>query len=70
MPHPPLASLLRQAFNSFLDGKQTNELPPQPLGFSESEIAYIGMLGTAANAVGACARRVKAAPALSDGRAP
>ena len=42
VPHPPLASLLRQAFNSFLVGKQTNELPPQPLGFSESEIAYSG----------------------------
>ena len=41
------------AFNSFLAGKQTNERDPQPLGFSESELAYIGMLGTAANAVGA-----------------
>ena len=51
------------AFNSFLAGKQHNDLPPQPLGFSESEIAYIGMFGTAANALGAfmykgCLRQV------------
>ena len=51
------------AFNSFLAGKQHNELPPQPLGFSESQIAYIGMFATAANALGAfmykgCLRQV------------
>ena len=43
------------AFNSFLAGKQHNDVEPQPLGFSESQIAYIGMFGTAANALGAWA---------------
>ena len=51
------------AFNSFLAGKQHNDVEPQPLGFSESQIAYIGMFGTAANALGAfmykgCLRQV------------